>query len=122
MNSGSGSGSAGGSNNDGDLVRALTTRTANRKVETDTDAIIYSVRPSVFGRNLPCEPVRKMVTREERDAIVHTSARFKRADVWKPNGILACKFLSKPKHRGGEAVDTAYETDGGVFRWIVPLE
>jgi hypothetical protein len=52
--------------------------------------------PSAFGRNVQCEPVRTWTP--ERNAIVHTHVRFKRAGVG-PNGILECKFLAKNAHR-----------------------
>jgi hypothetical protein len=53
--------------------------------------------PSVFGRNLQCELVRKVDTREECHWS-HAYKSFKRAGV-ETNGILECKFLSKNAHR-----------------------
>jgi hypothetical protein len=53
------------------------------------------ISPSVFGRNLQCQPVRGVDTREV--------ARFKRAGVG-TNGILEFKFLSKHAHRTSIAV------------------
>jgi hypothetical protein len=51
--------------------------------------------PSVFGRNLQCEPVRNVDTREECHWS-HACSSFKRAGVG-TNGILECKFLSKKR-------------------------
>jgi hypothetical protein len=53
----------------------------------------------VFGRNLPCEPVRKWTP--ERNAIGHTLAHFKRSNGVKLNGILEFKFLPENAHRTG---------------------
>jgi hypothetical protein len=56
--------------------------------------------PSVFGRNLKCEPVRKVDNREEchwsHVCLLHV--RFKRTYVGS-NGILEYKILSKNAHR-----------------------
>jgi hypothetical protein len=57
------------------------------------DVVVCTV-PSVFGRNLQCEPVRKVDT--ERNTIGHTPARFKRAGVG-TNGILGWKTFSVGK-------------------------
>jgi hypothetical protein len=61
------------------------------------NAISRKLVPSVFGRNLQCEPVRGVDTREECHWS-HACKRFKRARVG-TNGILECKFLSKNEHR-----------------------
>jgi hypothetical protein len=53
--------------------------------------------PSVFGRNLQCELVRKGNTREECHWS-HACASLKRAGVG-TNGILEWKFLSENAHR-----------------------
>jgi hypothetical protein len=55
--------------------------------------------PSVFGRNLQSETVRKWTP--ERNAMGHTPDHFKRAGVG-TNGIRECKFLSETVHRALE--------------------
>ncbi len=52
--------------------------------------------PLVFGRNLQCEPVRGVDTREECHWS-HAWQRFKRSKGVKLNGILECKFMSKTR-------------------------
>jgi hypothetical protein len=54
--------------------------------------------PFVFGRNLPCQPVRGVNTREERHWS-HAWQRFMRSKGVKLNDILERKSLSKNAHR-----------------------
>jgi hypothetical protein len=53
--------------------------------------------PSVFGRNLRCQPVRGVNTRDECHW-AHACKSFKRAGV-EINGILECEFLPENAHR-----------------------
>jgi hypothetical protein len=52
--------------------------------------------PSVFGRNLQCQPVRGVDTREECHWS-HACKSFKRSKGVKLNGILEWKFLPKTR-------------------------
>jgi hypothetical protein len=54
--------------------------------------------PSEIGRNLQCELVKGVNTREECHWS-HAWQRFKRSKGVKLNGILECNFLSKNAHR-----------------------
>jgi hypothetical protein len=65
-----------------------------------------SLGPSVFGRNLPCEPVRKWTP--ERNVIGHTPARLKRAGVG-TKGILECNVLSKTRTVQGPVITIAHK-------------
>jgi hypothetical protein len=51
-----------------------------------------------LGRNLQCEPVRRVYTREDCHWS-HAWQHFKRIKGVKLNGILECKFMSKNAHR-----------------------
>jgi hypothetical protein len=68
-----------------------------QKRENRTATMLTSSRPSVFGRNCQCQPVRGANTREEWHWS-HACKSFKRAGVG-TNGILECKFLPKNEHR-----------------------
>jgi len=72
--------------------------------KTDLDLSCWRGRrlhhvPSVFGRNLQCQPVRKVNTREECHWS-HACKSFKRTCVGS-NGILECAFLPKNANRSG---------------------
>jgi hypothetical protein len=73
------------------------------KAETD-ESVVKAVAdtPSVFGRNLQGELLRKVDTREEwhwsHACSLEPARLFKRAGVG-TNGIIECTFLSKNAHR-----------------------
>jgi hypothetical protein len=66
--------------------------------------------PSVFERNLQCQPVRGVNTREECHWS-HTCKSFKRAGVG-TNCILECNFLSKNAHRTEPCKHTVHLRSG----------
>jgi hypothetical protein len=64
------------------------------KEQPNPPAALPSSPPSVFGRNLQCELVRKVDTREECHWSHACSLEASRRGT---NGILECKFLSKKR-------------------------